>query len=297
MLVAVTGASGFIGGEVVRRLTAAGHGVLRIGRPAASGPGPDVAWDPARGELDAAALGGVEAVIHLAGEPIAQRWTASAKERIRSSRVQGTELLAQRLGALSPRPRVLVSMSAIGFYGDRGDETLDEQSRRGTGFLADTAALWEASTEPARQAGIRVAVARLGIALHRSGGALAKLLPVFSAGMGGPIGSGAQWMSWISRDDAVNALLFVMGHDTLAGPVNLTAPQPVRNREFASALGGVQRRPAVLPAPAWAIRAAFGQMGVETVLAGQRVLPARLAEAGFRFTHATLVDALRASLS
>jgi hypothetical protein len=296
MRVAVTGASGFIGRALVRALRANGHAVLGVGRLVAGRPRPDVVWDPARGTIDVAALRGVDAVFHLAGEPIAQRWSDTAKWRIRESRIEGTQLVSRAVAELVPRPRVLVSMSAIGYYGDRGDEELDESSARGTGFLAETAQAWEEAASAARTVGVRVVHPRLGIVLHREGGALAKMLPVFSLGGGGRIGSGQQWMSWIALDDVTAVLSFLLTQDDVAGPVNLTAPSPVRNRDFAATLGEALHRPAVIPLPALAVKAAFGAMGVETVLAGQRVLPRQLERMGYRFLHPQLRDALDAAL-
>lgn len=292
MRVAVTGASGFLGESLVRRLTELGHVVLSVGRPKRSGPGPDVIWEPARGIIDARALEGVDAAVHLAGEPIAQRWTAAAMQRIRDSRVQGTQLFASTLAALPVPPRLLISMSAVGYYGDRGDEELVEGSARGTGFLAETAEAWEGAADPARAAGIRVVHPRLGIVLHRDGGALAKLLPIFSLGAGGRIASGRQWMSWISRADAIDALVFMLDNGKLDGPVNLTAPSPVRNATFTETLGRVLRRPTLAAVPGFAVKMLYGEMGAQTVIAGQKVLPAKLTAAGFRFSHPGLREAL-----
>ena len=294
MKVAITGASGFIGRPLAQRLQQAGHTVLRIGR-AGGGARPDIAWD-ARRTLDAAALEGVDAVIHLAGESLAQRWTPATRAAIRDSRVEGTQLLARTLAALSRRPAVMVSMSATGLYGNRGDEPLDETAAPGTGFLAEVAQAWEGAADPARAAGIRVVHPRLGIALSPEGGALAKLLPVFSWGAGGAIAGGRQWMSWISRTDTLRALEFVLATEALAGPVNLVAPVPVTNAEFTAVLASVLRRPAIAPVPAFAIRLLYGEMGQATVIDGQRVLPARLQGAGFTFHHPTLEQALRAEL-
>jgi uncharacterized protein (TIGR01777 family) len=292
MKVAVTGASGFVGGELVQQLRAAGHVVLTIGRARRSGANPDITWD-ASTELDAEALEGVDAVVHLAGESIAQRWTSETKRAIRDSRVQGTTLLARTLASLTKKPSLLVSMSAIGIYGDRGDETLDESASAGTGFLPEIAKAWEGAADPARAAGIRVVHPRLGVVLHPAGGALAKMLPPFSLGAGGRIGSGDQWMSWISRTDTLRALAFMLQDSTLDGAVNLVAPTPVTNADFTDVLGKVLHRPTIVPVPAFAIRLLFGEMGEATVLEGQRVLPRRLLAAGFSFTHPALEGALR----
>jgi uncharacterized protein (TIGR01777 family) len=292
MNVAITGASGFIGTPLVRRLQDAGHTVLTIGRAHGGSP-PDIVWDAAT-SIDAARLDGVDAVVHLAGESIAQRWTSDAKRRIRDSRVQGTSLLARTLAALPRRPRVLVSMSAIGIYGNRGDDTIDESSPIGRGFLAEIGAAWEGSADAARAAGIRVVHPRLGIVLSPEGGALGKMLPIFSLGAGGKIGSGRQWMSWISRTDTLRALEFLVTSESLEGAVNLTAPAPVTNAEFTSVLGKALHRPTIAPVPEFAIKLLYGEMGEATVIEGQKVLPKKLLEAGFEFSHKTLPAALEA---
>lgn len=292
MKVAITGASGFIGTPLVRRLQDAGHTVLTIGR-ARGGATPDIVWDAAT-SIDSARLDGVDAVLHLAGESIAQRWTSDAKQRIRDSRVQGTSLLARALAALPRRPRVLVSMSAIGIYGNRGDETIDESSPIGRGFLAEIGAAWEGSADAARAAGIRVVHPRLGIVLSPDGGALGKMLPIFSLGAGGKIGSGRQWMSWISRTDTLRALEFLVTSESVEGAVNLTAPAPVTNAEFTSILGQALHRPTIAPVPEFAIKLLYGEMGEATVIEGQKVLPKKLLDAGFEFSHRTLEAALHA---
>ena len=288
MTIAVTGATGFLGSALVPYLTTAGHRVLRIGR----GESADVRWDPSAGRLDGAPLEGIDAVVHLAGESIAQRWTSERKREIRDSRVNGTRLIAETLAALAKPPRVLISTSAVGIYGDRKDEPLDEASTLGRGFLPDVAREWEGAAEPARQRGIRVVHPRLGIILSPGGGALAKLLPIFSVGAGGRIGDGTQWMSWVARDDVLGALEFALHTDTLNGPVNVTAPAPATNAEFARTLGEVLHRPAFATVPAMAVRLLYGEMGEETVIAGQKVLPRKITDAGFTFRHPTLAGAL-----
>lgn len=292
MKIAITGASGFLGPELVRQLHAAGHTVLRVGRPHPGARPPDIAWDAAT-SLDAARLEGVDAVVHLAGASIAQRWTDAAKRAIRDSRVQGTSLLARTLAGLARKPSVLVSMSAVGIYGDRGDEVLDEDAPAGRGFLADVGKAWEGAADPARAAGIRVVHPRLGVVLHPDGGALARMLPIFSLGAGGKIGSGRQWMSWISRTDTLRALAFLLDTASLAGPVNLVAPAPATNADFTAVLGRVLKRPTIAPVPEFAIRLLYGEMGEATVIEGQRVVPRKLLDAGFAFTHPTLEAALR----
>jgi len=291
----VSGASGFIGGALVPAIAADGHRVLRLGR----GADADVRWDPERGEVDAAALARVapDAVINLAGEPIAQRWTSGRKRRIRDTRVLGTRALAAALAQLPNRPRALVSGSAIGYYGaDRGDELLAESSAPGDDFLARVSKDWEDAAAPAADAGIRVATLRTGIVCGRGGGALAKMIPPFQAGVGGPLGSGRQWMSWISLTDTVRAIRFIADDAGASGPFNLVAPEAVRNADFARALGAALHRPAIVPAPAFALVALYGEMARATILANQRVFPKKIAGAGFEFRHPRLDDALRAEL-
>ncbi len=261
-----------------------------------AGPG-DVLWNPAAGTLDHAALEGVDAAVHLAGESIAAgRWTADIKRRIRDSRILGTRLLAESLARLMRRPRVLVTASAVGIYGDRGDEILNEDSPLGTDFLAGVGREWEAAAKPAAEAGIRVVHLRLGIILAREGGALPRMVRPFMLGAGGPIGSGRQWMSWIALDDAIAAVLEALGNEQARGPINAVAPEPVRNAEFAAALGATLHRPALIPAPAFALRLLYGEMADAALLASQRVVPSRLEALGFRFRHPTLPEALGAIL-
>lgn len=300
--VAVTGATGLIGRALVESLTADGHLVTRIlRRPPDPGTVPDgtdhVLWDPAAGRIDAAGLEGVDAVIHLAGEPIAShRWTAEQKARIRDSRVAGTRLLARTLAGLDQPPRVLVSGSAIGVYGDRGDDVVDETASPGDDFLAQVCVEWEAATEEAADAGIRVAHARTGIVLSGRGGALARMLPLFRLGLGGRLGSGRQWWSWISLTDEVAALRWLVDHD-VTGPVNLTAPSPVTNAEFTRTLARVLHRPAVVPAPRFALGLVLGRELADALLfTSARVLPVRLGESGFTFAHDDLATALAAEL-
>lgn len=294
MRVAITGANGLVGSELAAFLGTGGHEVAGIVRR----PGrADIGWDPAAGRIDAAALEGVDAVVHLAGENIAGgRWSDESRRRILESRTKGTALLCESLARLSRPPRVLVSASAIGFYGDRGDEVLDETSAPGDGFLADVCRQWEAATAPARDAGIRVVNLRIGVVLTPRGGALAQMLTPFRLGAGGVLGPGTQWMSWISLDDLVAAVLHAIATPALEGPVNATAPSPVTNAELTRTLAGVLRRPAVLPVPAFALRALLGEMADALLLASTRVVPRRLVETGFRFRdpdlHGALADML-----
>lgn len=296
MRIAITGASGFIGTRLVARLKAAGHSVTRIGRARSSGEGPDVVWDAAT-QLDGAALEGVDAVVHLAGESIAERWSDEHKVAIRQSRVQGTGLVARTIASLRRKPSLLISQSAIGIYGDRGDEPLDERSAPGSGsFLSDVVRVWESSADPAREAGIRVVHPRTGIVLNPDGGALEKLLPIFSLGAGGKIGDGRQWMSWVALTDVLNAFDFFLSEPTLEGAVNVTAPNPAANADFSKTLAHVLGRPAFATVPEFAVKLLYGEMGVETVISGQRVLPAKLLAAGFRFQYPDLDAALRHEL-
>ena len=291
MRVAVTGANGLIGRALVERLQAGGHQMVRLSRDAVA-QGQDasvVGWDPAAGRIDGEALEGLDAVVHLAGEPIAaRRWSAEQKQRIADSRVRGTALLSGALARLDAPPGVLVSASAIGFYGDRGDERLDESSSGGDGFLAEVCRHWEASADAARGADVRVVHPRTGVVLSDSGGALAEMLPFFRLGLGGRIGDGRQWMSWITLHDEVEALMWLLDAD-VEGPVNLTAPSPVTNSELTKALGRTLRRPTLLPTPKPALWARLGRELTEALLySSTRVEPAVLQRSGFQFTHPNL---------
>ena len=251
-------------------------------------------WDPATNTIDRAELEGFDAVIHLAGEPILGRWTAARKRRIKDSRVLGTRLLAEALATLSRRPSVLVCASAAGYYGDRGDEVLTEESSAGRGFLADVCQAWESAVDPARQAGIRVVSVRTGLVLARAGGLLKALLLPFQLGLGGPIGRGRSYWSWIALDDLIAVYRFAVAREGLSGPVNAAAPNPVTNAEFAQMLGTVLRRPAVLPVPPIALRLIFGREAAQdAMLSGARIVPARLLEAGYKFQYPELEPALR----
>ena len=294
--IAITGASGLVGRALAAFLSTGGHTVLPlVRRPAQAG---EIGWSPDT-PVDPAALEGADAVIHLAGENIAAgRWTAARRARIRNSRLRGTTSLADAIARLRRPLRVLVSAAAIGIYGDRGDELLDDDSSPGPPgrFLGDLCREWEGATEPARRAGVRVALPRFGAVLSPAGGALAKLLPVFRAGLGGPVGGGRQWMSWLSVEDAVGAVHHAIFTDSLDGHFNAVAPAPVTNAEFTRTLGRVLGRPAVLPVPAVALRALFGAMANETVLPSTRVVPSALLASGYAFRHAALEDALRFEL-
>jgi uncharacterized protein (TIGR01777 family) len=293
--IAISGASGLIGAELVRFLRAGGHEVLRLVRRAPAS-NDEIRWDPRTPTIDSARLEGIDAVVNLAGEPVAERWTAAHKRDIRDSRVDGTALIANTIATLQRAPRVLVNASAIGFYGDRGDEALDERSGPGRGFLPDVARQWEAATEPARGRGTRVALARLGVVVSPRGGALGKLLPFFRVGAGGRIGNGRQWMSTIALDDVVGAIHHLLFTDAIAGPVNVTGPEPVTNGDFAHTLGRVLHRPSIATVPEFALRLAYGEMAEETLLASQRVYPRVLEESGFRFRHRTVEEQFRFEL-
>jgi uncharacterized protein (TIGR01777 family) len=295
--VAITGAHGLLGSALAASLRADGHRVLQFTRGGVSG-GDEIGWDPEAGRIDAPALEGIDAVVHLAGEGIGEhRWTVEQKRRILESRTKGTVLLAAAVASRERKPRVLVSASAVGYYGDRGDELLTEDSPPGEGFLAGVCKAWEAETRPAVDAGIRTVNVRTGIVLARHGGALKKMLLPFRLGLGGRQGSGRQWMSWIALDDEITALRAAIVDERLRGPVDLTAPNPVTNAEFARALGDVVRRPTLLPTPMLPLKLRYGSELVDSLLlASQRVLPARLAALDFPFRYPVLVPALEAIL-
>ncbi|MFB6263745.1 MAG: TIGR01777 family oxidoreductase [Bradymonadaceae bacterium] len=290
--IAITGSSGLIGSHLRHLLDGSEWAISRVVRDRSDAGDGDVYWRPTAGEIDADALEGVDAVVHLAGESIFGRWTDSKKESIRVSRAQGTTLLAETLADLDDPPDVLFSASAVGYYGDRGEERLDESADSGSGFLADVCREWEASTRAAADAGIRTVVGRFGLVLSSEGGALATMLPAFQFGLGGRLGSGEQYMSWIHIDDLVRGIEFAVECEQLEGPVNYTAPEPVKNSEFTDILGGVLGRPTILPVPEFAARLALGEMADEALLSGQRVLPDKLLDAGFEFQFEALRDAL-----
>jgi len=293
--IAVTGASGLIGRALVPFLTTGGHTVVRMARRRRAGAD-EASWDWELGRIDAARLEGIDAVIHLAGANVGTRWTTTRKRQIRDSRGIGTRFLAEALASLTRRPAVLVSASAVGIYGNRGDEPLTESSPLPApplDFLAEVGREWEAATEPARAANIRVVLPRFGVVLSPAGGALGRMLPAFRAGVGGRLGNGRQQMSWIAMDDLLGTIHYALMTEALDGPVNATAPHPVSNREFAETLGRVLGRPALLPVPAAALRLAFGEMAEVTVLASARALPARLQESGYAFRYPDLEPALR----
>jgi uncharacterized protein (TIGR01777 family) len=292
MNVLLTGATGFIGETLIARLLDRGHYVsilTRKVRPRADRNVGQYFWEM-KGPAPAEPLEWADAIIHLAGEPIAQRWNDEVKRKIRESRVDGTRHLVEGIARIANRPQVLISGSATGYFGDRGGEVLTEDSRPGTGFLPDVCVAWEREARKAEEYGLRVAVVRTGIVLHPSGGALKQMLPPFKLGVGGPIGSGEQWMSWIHRDDLISLFVFVLEHESVAGAVNGAAPNPVPNAEFTQALGRAVHRPAVIPVPGFALKLLFGEMAT-VLLEGQRVIPAAAQRAGFTFEHPNLTGA------
>ena len=296
MRILVTGSSGMIGSALVPFLTAGGHRVIRLIRSQSQTPssGESWGWDPERGTMLSAGHDELDAVVHLAGENIAgARWTQRQKTLIRDSRVKGTRVLSDLMGRRSPPPKVLVCASAIGYYGDRGDEILREESASGSGFLPEVCREWEAACQPAAEKGIRVVNLRIGVVLSPLGGALAKMLTPFKLGAGGVIGSGRQYMSWIAVDDVVSTIHFALTHDSLRGPVNSVAPNAVTDRDFTQTLGRVLSRPTLFPMPAFVARLAFGEMADALLLASTRVEPARLLETGFTFRYPDLESALR----
>ncbi|HEX7330814.1 MAG TPA: TIGR01777 family oxidoreductase [Pyrinomonadaceae bacterium] len=294
MKILVSGSHGLVGKALVRSLTADGHEVVRLVRGERAFGSPEVQWQPEQGRIDVEPLEGIQAVVHLAGESIASgRWTSDKKRSIRESRVKGTALLSDALTKLSQPPSVFLSASAIGYYGDRDDELLNEKSAPGKDFLAGVCTEWEAATRPAAQKGIRTVCTRFGIILDVNGGALAKMLPPFRMGIGGRIGDGKQWMSWIALDDVVNGLKFLMEDGSVHGPVNFVAPNPVTNAEFTKTLGRVLSRPTIFPVPAFGVRLAFGEMADALLLSSQRVEPSVLEDRGFLFSWPTLEPALK----
>lgn len=292
MKVLVSGASGLVGSSLVPLLTTGGHDVHRLVRRPTSEP-KTIQWDPALGNIDRDRLAGFDAVIHLAGENIASRWTKKQMARIRESRVGSTRILSEALARSAAPPKSFIAASAIGYYGDRGDQPLDESSAPGKGFLPDVCREWEGASEPLRAKGVRTAFMRFGIVLSPAGGALGKMLLPFKLGLGGPIGPGTQYWSWVAIDDAIGAIYHVLSEPEISGPVNTVAPQATTNREFTETLGRVLRRPTVFPMPAFAARLVFGKMANELFLASTRVVPKRLEETGYDFKYPTLEGAFK----
>lgn len=290
MKITLTGASGFIGGVLIEKLK--GHELMMLGRKQKG----SLRWDSIADPFPQMAVDGADAIIHMAGEPVAQRWSDDVKQRIRDSRVNGTVQLVKAIERSAARPKTLIAASAIGFYGDRADAELDEFSKAGTGFLPEVCVDWENAAMVAAKLGVRVVLLRIGVVLHESGGALQTMLPFFRFGVGGPVGSGCQWLSWIHRDDLVGMILWALGDDKVSGVINGVTPNPVRNVDFGRALGAVLGRPAVLPAPAFALRILYGEMA-SVVLASQRVLPKVPVAGGFTFQYPDLKAALRAAVT
>lgn len=294
----VSGSTGLMGSALVSALEGAGHRAVRLTRSGGGGDGV-VRWDPEAGEIEAGRLGDIEAVVHLAGEsiagenPVTGRWTPRRKKRIRESRTKGTRLLARTVAALDPPPRVMVSASASGYYGNRGDEVLREESAPGSNFLAGVCREWEAAADPAREAGVRVVHTRFGIVLSPKGGALAQTLPIFKLGVGGRIGSGRQWWSWVALDDAVGAIQHALATDSLEGPANVSSPQPLTNAAYTRVLGRVLSRPTLFPLPAPVARVALGEVADELLLASTRMEPAKLVQTGYEFRYPELDGAFR----
>lgn len=297
MKILISGSSGLVGSALMESLETGGHDVARLVRHAPSSAN-EIEWSPDRYSIALARIEGFDAVVHLAGESIAEgRWNDEKKARIRDSRIKSTQLLSESFAQLLQPPKVFVSASAIGYYGNRGDEILTENSKPGDDFLAGVGVEWEKATKKAIEKGIRVANLRFGVILDAHGGALAKMLPPFRMGIGGRIGDGKQWMSWVALDDVVSIIEFVLLNDSLSGPFNVVAPNPVRNAEFTRALGKALSRPAFLPVPAFGARLAFGEMADALLLSSQRVEPARLKEAGYQFQFPDLSGALKKVVS
>jgi len=293
MKILIGGSHGLVGTALIKSLEAEGHKVFRLVRYAPRSDA-EVEWSPDRYSIALAMIEGFDAVVNLAGESIAEgRWTEEKKRRIRESRVKGTKLLGDALATLTKPPRTFICASAIGYYGNRGDELLTETSAPGDDFLAEVCVEWEKATALATEKGIRVVNARFGVILDAKGGALAKMLPPFRMGLGGRVGSGKQWMSWIALDDVIGGIKFALANDSLKGPVSFVAPNPVTNAEFTKMLGKVLSRPTLFPIPAFGVRLAFGEMGDALLLSSQRVEPKRLVEAGYQFQYFVLDSALR----
>ncbi|QQS42515.1 MAG: TIGR01777 family protein [Acidobacteriota bacterium] len=297
MKILVTGATGLIGSALVPALEGNGHEVLRVSR-SEHDEEKFVLWDPYEGfpDSEAARLEGVDAVVHLAGESIGEYWTEEKKKKLRKSRVEGTRTLVEALSKLEKPPRIFVSASAIGYYGSRGDEEITDESAPGEGFLAELSRDWEAESMKATEFGARVVIPRFGIVLSKEGGALAKMITPFSFGLGGTVGEGSQWMSWIALPDLVRMLQFLINNDRITGALNATAPNPVTNEEFTNTLGKVLKRPTIIPVPGFGVKLLFGEMGERLLLEGARVLPEKLLEAGFTFDYPDLEDALKQAL-
>lgn len=293
MNVLISGATGLIGSALTAALSRQGSSISILTRSLRPQGPRQIIWDPARSFLDASSLEGSDAIVHLAGESIVGRWTAAKKARIKESRIQATRLLAEAAARMAKPPRVFISASAMGFYGDRGEEVLDEQSSAGSGFLSEVCEAWEASAQPAKDRGIRTVFLRTGIVLSKKGGALKKMLPIFQLGGGGVLGDGRQYWSWITLDDVIGVIQHALVHEPVAGPVNGVAPTPATNTEFTRVLARVLRRPAILPVPRFAARLLMGEMADALLFASARVVPKALDSTGYRFQFPELESALR----
>ncbi|HEV8131545.1 MAG TPA: TIGR01777 family oxidoreductase [Acidobacteriota bacterium] len=294
MEIGIAGSTGLVGSELVKALKNKGHKVRRLVRSENEVGTENVLWSPRQGVRELHRLEGIDGLVNLAGENIASgRWTRSRKKEIYRSRVESTRLLVDRVGRLQKKPSVFVNASAIGYYGGRSDEILDEKSSPGEGFLTDVCLAWESEARRARDKGMRAVFTRFGVILSAKGGALAKMLPIFRLGAGGRLGSGKQWMSWIAISDAVGAIIYTLENSELQGPVNVVSPNPVQNETFTKTLGRVLGRPAIFPAPAFALKLALGQMAQELLLASQRVVPRELERTSFQFSYPELEPALR----
>ena len=293
MKIVVSGATGLIGSSLVSFLQEKGHEVHKLVRSRANLGENEIAWDPDHGVIDSSFLKGMDAMIHLAGENILGRWTEAKKEKIWKSRVEGTRQLCEVLSALQHPPSIFISASAIGYYGNRGEETLTEESAKGEGFLSDVCAEWERSSLILQEKGIRTFALRFGMVLSSRGGALKQMLPLFKLGLGGVLGSGKQWMSWIALEDVLRVIEFALHQKSLAGPVNVVSPFPVTNFAFTKTLGCILHRPTFMGVPTFAVKVMFGELGKEVFLSSERVLPAKLQEAGFSFAYPELEGALK----
>lgn len=298
MKILLSGSTGLIGSELTAHLKTKGHSVVRLVRAKSGSGDEEILWNPIARVIDRKQLEGLDAIVHLAGDPIAQgRWTPEKKTRIRDSRVKGTRFLAESVAQLAKPPKTFLCASAIGIYGERGGETVSEESPAGTGFLAETGIAWEKACEPAAQKGLRVVNMRIGIVLSPKGGALKMMLPPFRLGLGGVLGDGRQFMSWVALPDVIAAFHHALTTEALRGPINVVSPNPVTNREFTKTLGSTLRRPTFLPVPSFTVLALFGEMGRELLLASTRVEPKRLKATGYRFLHPDLNGALRALIT
>ena len=296
MITLVTGSTGLIGSAAVDALRGAGHEVYRLIRPPRSAGANEILWDPMEGAIDKSKLGACDAIIHLAGESIAGRWTAAKRKRIYDSRVKGSRLLCEFIAGMDSRPKVFISASGVGYYGDQGARLLTEEAAMGEGFLCKVACDWEAACRRADEFGVRTVQTRFGVVLSKDGGALPKMLPAFKLNLGGPLGGGRQYMPWVSIDDVVSVIMFALENDRIAGPVNVVSPQTVTNREFSRALARTLHRGCIFCVPKFVLKLMFGEMGRELLLFSNRAVPQKLLDAGFEFKHPDLAEALAATL-